>query len=73
MVDEISALMTKNKNKQIMLRLRNDKTIRGSLQEFDAHMNLTLRDAEDISGPEPVKLGDVLLRGDNVLAISLPK
>lgn len=72
MTDEISALMAKNKNKVILLRLRNAKTVRGSLQDFDVHMNLTLEDAEDISGQTPAKLGKVLLRGDNILAISLP-
>ena len=35
-------------------------------------MNLTLNDAEDVSEETPVKLGKILLRGDNILAISLP-
>jgi len=34
---------------------------------------LTLEDAEDISDEKPVQLGTVLLRGDNILAISLPE
>ena len=48
MGDEISTLMNNNKNKVILLRLRNNKTVRGNLQDFDIHMNLTLDDAEDI-------------------------
>ncbi len=72
MGDEISTLMSNNKNKVILLRLRNNKTVRGSLQDFDIHMNLTLNDAEDISDNKTTKLGTILLRGDNVLAISLP-
>jgi small nuclear ribonucleoprotein len=35
-------------------------------------MNLTLNDAEDVSEDAPIKLGKILLRGDNILAISLP-
>jgi small nuclear ribonucleoprotein len=35
-------------------------------------MNLTLEDAEDITGETPVKLNTILLRGDNILVISLP-
>ncbi|PIN82468.1 MAG: ribonucleoprotein, partial [Nitrosopumilales archaeon CG11_big_fil_rev_8_21_14_0_20_33_24] len=41
-------------------------------QDFDIHMNLTLEDAEDISDGKTVKLGKILLRGDNILAVSLP-
>ena len=73
MVDEISTLMNKSKNKVVLLRLRNNKTVKGSLQDFDVHMNLTLKDAEDISDEKPNKIGTVLLRGDNILAISLPE
>ena len=72
MGDEISTLMSNNKNKVILLRLRNNKTVRGNLQDFDIHMNLTLDDAEDISDNKTTKLGTILLRGDNILAVSLP-
>lgn len=71
MADEISTLMNKSKNKIVLLRLRNKKTIRGNLQDFDIHMNLTLKDAEDISDDETIQIGTVLLRGDNILAVSL--
>jgi small nuclear ribonucleoprotein len=72
MGDEISNLMNNNKNKPILLRLRNIKTVRGNLKDFDIHMNLTLDDAEDISDNKTTKLGTILLRGDNILAISFP-
>jgi small nuclear ribonucleoprotein len=64
--------MSNNKDKVILLRLRNNKSVRGNLQDFDIHMNLTLEDAEDISDGKIVKLGKILLRGDNILAVSLP-
>jgi small nuclear ribonucleoprotein len=72
MADEISTLMRNNRNKSIFLRLRNNKTIKGSLVDFDIYMNLTLDDAEDVSDGKTQKLGKILLRGDNVLTISLP-
>ena len=72
MADEISTLMSNSKNKSVLLRLRNNKTVKGSLVDFDVHMNLTLDDAEDISDDKVQKLGKILLRGDNILAISLP-
>jgi len=71
MADEISNLMNKNKHKSILLRLRNNKTVKGDLLDFDVHMNLTLENAEDVSEDKSQKLGKILLRGDNILAISL--
>jgi small nuclear ribonucleoprotein len=70
---EIPTLMNHNKNKMIQLRLQNNKTIRGILQDFDIHQNLILYDVEDISDTKAVKLGKILLRGDNIIAISIPK
>ena len=72
MVDEISTLMSNSKNKSVLLRLRNNKTIKGNLLDFDVHMNLSLDDAEDVTDEKPQKLGKILLRGDNVLIVSLP-
>jgi small nuclear ribonucleoprotein len=36
-------------------------------------MNLTLDDAEDVTEEKHEKLGKILLRGDNILAVSLPE
>ena len=72
MADEISTLMSNSKNKSVLLRLRNNKTIKGSLLDFDVHMNLTLNDAEDVTDEKSLQLGKILLRGDNILAVSLP-
>ena len=73
MADEISTLMNQSKDKSLLLRLRNNKTVKGTLIDFDVHMNLTLEEAEDITEETPNKLGKILLRGDNILAISLPE
>ncbi len=73
MAYEISTLMNNSKDKVVLLRMRNNKTIQGTLKEFDIHMNMTLEDAEDISNEKPEKLGKVLIRGDNILAVSIPK
>lgn len=72
MADEISTLMSNNKDKTVSLRLRNTKTIQGILKDFDIHMNLSLDDAEDVSEEKHEKLGKILLRGDNILAVSFP-
>ncbi|MEJ2259450.1 MAG: ribonucleoprotein [Nitrosopumilaceae archaeon] len=72
MADEISNLMNQSKDQSVLLRLRNNKTVKGNLVDFDVHMNLTLNDAEDVTEETPIALGKILLRGDNILAISLP-
>ena len=73
MADEISTLMSKSKGKVVLLRLRNARTLQGVLQDFDIHMNLTLEKAEDITEEKHEQLGKILLRGDNLLAVSLPE
>lgn len=65
--------MNNSKDKVVLLRLRNTKTIQGTLKDFDIHMNLTLENAEDVSDEKHEKLGKILLRGDNILAVSLPE
>jgi small nuclear ribonucleoprotein len=70
---EISTLMNNTKDKVVLIKLRNTKTIQGILKEFDIHMNLTLEDAEDISAEKPEKLGKILIRGDNILAVTMSK
>jgi len=70
---DIQTLLKHNKNKIIQIRIRDNKTIRVVLQEFDRLMNLTLDDAEEISDTKAVKLGRILLRGNNIIAISLPE
>jgi small nuclear ribonucleoprotein len=72
MADEISTLMSNNKDKTVSLRLRNTKTIQGILKDFDIHMNLSLDNAEDVSEEKHEKLGKILLRGDNILTVSFP-
>jgi small nuclear ribonucleoprotein len=71
MTIEIPTLLNYSKNKIIQLRLQDNKTIRGTLQDFDSHQNLVLDDVEDISDGKAVKLGKILLRGNNIISISV--
>ena len=56
----------------IMIKLRNKKTIQGNLQDFDQHMNLILTDSKDITADDIKSLDKVLLRGANIIMVSLP-
>ncbi len=73
MAFEISTLMNNSKDKVVLLRMKNSRTIQGRLKQFDIHMNLTLDDAEYISDENSEKLGTILIRGDNILVVSIPK
>ena len=65
--------MNNSKDKVVLLKMKNSRTIQGRLKQFDIYMNLTLDDAEYISDENPEKLGTILIRGDNILVVSVPK
>ena len=60
-------------NKIVLIKLKNHTTIRGTLQTFDQHMNMLLTKVEDITEEKPKNLEKIILRGDNILIVSLPK
>ncbi len=59
--------------KVVLIKLKGSKVIRGVLQGFDQHMNLSLESAEEIGedGKSNV-LGTLIVRGDNIIMISPP-
>jgi len=70
---EINQILDECVNKVVLIRLRNHATIRGKIQTFDPHMNLVLTEVEDITEEKPKNLNKIILRGDNILIVSLPK
>lgn len=58
------------KGKRVIVELKNDNKIVGELLAFDIHLNLVLKDGEERSDSERVKLGQVLVRGDSIRLIS---
>ena len=72
MSSEIVNTLDSYLNKVIVIKLRNKKTIQGNLQNFDQMMNLILTDSKDITEDDDKNLDKVLLRGGNIIMISLP-
>ena len=70
---EINQLLDQCVNKVILLNLKNHTIIKGKLQTFDQHMNMQPTKAEDVTDEGPKSLKTVILRGDNILIISIPK
>ncbi|MHA1214010.1 MAG: LSM domain-containing protein [Candidatus Hodarchaeales archaeon] len=74
-------VLTAALNKKVILKVRGQREIRGILRSYDPHLNLYLEDAEMIHPPNEEEggvesvteeLGNIILRGDNVILISPP-
>ncbi len=74
MRDKVFDILEKSLGEIVLVRLKNRRRLRGRLEGFDEHLNLVLRDAEDVSDASNVKkLGSIILRGDNIVTVSPPK
>lgn len=54
----------------VIVSLKGGREIRGVLQGYDVHMNLVLDKAEEEIEGKVVKMGTLIVRGDNVIYIS---
>ena len=73
MADMIERVLERSVGKTVLIKLRGGKTLRGTLEGFDQHVNLYMKDAEEVTDPmSVVEIGDIVLRGDNVIMVSPP-
>jgi small nuclear ribonucleoprotein len=64
-------MLNASKGKEILLQLKNDKQIVGTLVAFDIHINLVLENARELENNEiKRKLGLAFVRGDTIIFIS---
>jgi small nuclear ribonucleoprotein len=72
-VDMAVKVLEESINKVVLIKLKGTKTIRGILLGFDQHMNLLLDQSEEVpSEGDSKSLGQIVVRGDNVVMISPP-
>ena len=72
-VDMAVKVLDESVGKVVLIKLKGGKVIRGALQGFDQHMNLSLENAEEVSEDgKSNTLGTVVVRGDNIIMISPP-
>ncbi|MDX1371702.1 MAG: LSM domain-containing protein [Nitrososphaeraceae archaeon] len=69
-IDVTVQVLKENVGKKIMIKLKGDKIVKGILEKFDQHMNLVLSNASEYKNNQESKLGNLLLKGDNIIIIS---
>ncbi len=70
MSETAQKLLQESVGSTVLVKLRGGKELRGTLKSFDQHLNIVIKDAEEVSAEGSRKLGTVVIRGENVLLIS---
>ena len=66
------ALLEKSVDKRVSLLLKDGTILEGKLTGFDEYMNMVVEETmQNPSGAESKRLGAVVLRGSNVVSISI--
>jgi small nuclear ribonucleoprotein len=64
-------LLNNSKGKEILVYLKNDRHLVGTLLAFDIHVNIVLDNAKEMSDGEVKRnIGLTFLRGDTIIFIS---
>ena len=64
-------LLNSSKGKEILVQLKNDRQLVGTLLAFDIHINVVMDNAKEMSGGEVRRsIGLTFLRGDTIIFIS---
>ena len=62
-------VLEKSVNKRIHLLLKDNRQLEGKLVGYDDYMNMVLEDTEETKDEQVRRIGTVVLRGNNVVAI----
>jgi small nuclear ribonucleoprotein len=64
-------VLEKSMNQRLSLLLKDGRAVAGKLSGYDEYMNMVLEDVEEANGETKRRLGTIILRGNNVVSISL--
>ena len=64
-------VLEKSMNKKLALLLKDGRLVEGKLSGYDEYMNMVLSDVEESVEDTKRRLGTIILRGNNVVSISL--
>jgi small nuclear ribonucleoprotein len=64
-------LLNSSKGKEILVQLKNDRQLVGTLVAFDIHINIVMENAREVQNNEVKRnIGLTFLRGDTIIFIS---
>ena len=64
-------LLNSSKGKEVLVQLKNDRHLVGTLLAFDIHVNIVLDNAKEVvEGEVKRSIGLTFLRGDTIIFIS---
>lgn len=64
-------LLNQSKGKEVLVQLKGEKQLSGTLLAFDIHINVVLDNAKEVeSGAAKKSIGLTFLRGDTIIFIS---
>jgi small nuclear ribonucleoprotein len=70
-IDRPLDLLNSAKGKEILVQLKNNKQLVGTLLAFDIHINIVLDNAKEVENGQHTKnYGLAFLRGDTIIFIS---
>lgn len=63
-------------DQQVLVKLKGEKNLSGTLKAFDVHLNLVLENAEETSktkegSEKKEKYSKIMVRGDNIILIAI--
>jgi small nuclear ribonucleoprotein len=64
-------VLEKSINQKLSLLLKDGRSVEGKLTGYDEYMNMVLEEVEEINSETKRRLGTIILRGNNVVSISL--
>jgi small nuclear ribonucleoprotein len=64
-------VLEKSLNQKLSLLLKDGRVLEGKLSGYDEYMNMVLSEAEETNEDAKRRLGTIILRGNNVVSISL--
>ena len=64
-------VLEKSINQKLTLLLKDGRVVEGSLTGYDEYMNMVLDEVEELHEDTKRRLGTIILRGNNVVSISL--
>ena len=58
-------------NKDIIIKMKGKRTIKGKLKSFDQYMNITLENATEVLEEDRVQqMGEIFIKGENIIIIA---